>query len=117
MHKALSLGALAFACDHQVTNKLSTVHWGTSRLFTVEAIMSTMSTSSRKLVAAAVQPQAVPQKVAELRPGTYVRTYGHMRAFQGSWSISAFAVRVVHDFNEVRSGACKQQGLRCLCFA
>jgi hypothetical protein len=41
------------------------------------------------------------QKMAEWRPGTYVRVYGHVRPFQGSRHVQSFAVRTVHDFNEV----------------
>jgi hypothetical protein len=48
------------------------------------------------------QPNAVAQKMAELRPGTYVRVYGAVKGYDGRWSINAFAVRVVHDYNEVR---------------
>ncbi|KAI8468279.1 MAG: hypothetical protein J3K34DRAFT_427696 [Monoraphidium minutum] len=46
-------------------------------------------------------PQAMAQRAAELRPGTYVRVYGHLRAAKDSWAVSAFAARAVHDFNEV----------------
>ncbi|GBF88306.1 replication factor A2 [Raphidocelis subcapitata] len=46
-------------------------------------------------------PNAVAQKIAELRPGTYVRVYGSVKGYEGRWTINAFAVRVVHDYNEV----------------
>jgi hypothetical protein len=41
------------------------------------------------------------QKLAEWQPGTYVRVYGHVRPFGGGRNVQSFAVRAVHDFNEV----------------
>ncbi|KIZ06585.1 replication factor A2 [Monoraphidium neglectum] len=46
-------------------------------------------------------PQACAQKLAEWRPGTYVRAIGHVRTFNGSRSVQAFSIRPIHDFNEV----------------
>lgn len=47
------------------------------------------------------EPQAMAQKLAEWQPGTYVRVYGHVRPFGGGRNVQSFAVRAVHDFNEV----------------
>ncbi|GBF88362.1 replication factor A2 [Raphidocelis subcapitata] len=45
--------------------------------------------------------QSMAQKLAEWQPGTYVRVYGHVRPFGGGRNVQSFAVRAVHDFNEV----------------
>lgn len=46
------------------------------------------------------QANSLEQKKAELRPGTYVRVYGSLKHYQG-YRITAFAVRPIHDFNEL----------------
>lgn len=47
------------------------------------------------------QPQAAAQRKAELQPGHYVRVFGHLKSYNGKWTVNAFAVRAIHDFNEV----------------
>jgi hypothetical protein len=51
--------------------------------------------------------------MAELRPGTYVRVYGSLKGFAGKIGINAFAVRAVHDFNEVGVGGRGSLGGAC----
>ena len=48
------------------------------------------------------QPGALEQHQAEWRAGSYVRVYGALRPEAGARVITAFSVRPVHDFNEVR---------------
>jgi hypothetical protein len=50
------------------------------------------------------QPQAAAQRKAELQPGHYVRVFGHLKSYNGKWTVNAFAVRAIHDFNEVGGG-------------
>jgi replication factor A2 len=38
---------------------------------------------------------------AEWKLGSYVRVYGHLRAFQGQRGVIAFNMRPVTDFNEI----------------
>ncbi|KAI8475211.1 MAG: hypothetical protein J3K34DRAFT_517464 [Monoraphidium minutum] len=45
--------------------------------------------------------QALAQKRAAWQPGTYVRVYGNVRSFNNVRSVQAFAIRAIHDFNEL----------------
>ncbi|BDA40890.1 probable replication protein A 32 kDa subunit B [Coccomyxa sp. Obi] len=44
---------------------------------------------------------AMAQRIAEWRPGVYVRVYGNVSDFDDNWRIQAYNIRTITDFNEV----------------
>lgn len=46
--------------------------------------------------------EQMAQRIAEWRPGVYVRVYGNVSDFDDNWRIQAYNIRTITDFNEVR---------------
>lgn len=45
--------------------------------------------------------EQMAQRIAEWRPGVYVRVYGNVSDFDDKWRIQAYNIRTITDFNEV----------------
>lgn len=45
--------------------------------------------------------EQMAQRIAEWRPGVYVRVHGNVSDFDDNWRILAYNIRTITDFNEV----------------